>query len=112
LEFKSNKSLHRLQDAQAFRLEIFNALLLWAMGIINQQAVAQTLGYQDPIKNFDEPPQSPLLGPLPAVGISAKDAVDAPDGADQGKKVAELINELTDLVSEIGQGSVSATNQG
>ncbi len=113
LEFQSNKSLHRLQDAQAFRLEIFNAILLWAVGIIDQTAVAQTLGYQQPVVAYDTPPDSPLLGSIPTVGIGAKGADGVEGGttdttANDNNKILELIGELADLIQESAGQSVSA----
>lgn len=89
LVFNSNKSLHRLQDAQAFRLEIFNAVLLWALGIWNQQDVAQALGEQDPKQVYEEVPESPLLGPPPTIGISAKGTEE--EGATSASKIVKQV---------------------
>lgn len=62
LEFHKNKSLHRLQDAQAELLEIKVALMLWAAGVIDQQGFAQRLGFNTPVKPYALPPESNLLG--------------------------------------------------
>lgn len=62
LEFHPNKSLHRLQEAQAKLLEIRFLLMLWVCGIINQQEFAQALGYSDVDKELAEVPISSILG--------------------------------------------------
>lgn len=62
IEFNSNKSLHRLQDAQSMILEIKAALQLWASGVIDQMQFAQILGYSSIKTEHAEPPDSPLLG--------------------------------------------------
>jgi hypothetical protein len=78
LVFNPNKSLHRLQDAQAFRMEIFNAVLMWVLGIWNQQDVSQALGQQEPRTPMDAPPASPLLGRCrPLVSEQGTDGADA-----------------------------------
>jgi hypothetical protein len=100
IDFNPNKSLHRLQDAQAFRLEVFNAVLLWAIGIIDQNGVAQMLGYQTPKVAMEEPPPSPLLGPPPTVGISAKDAPEG-DGTGVPPEKMVTINGLIKQMQEV-----------
>lgn len=62
LEFNENKTLHRLQDAQAEAMEIKNALVLWVCGIIDQTMMSQRLGYNNPVKPLAEPPESDLIG--------------------------------------------------
>lgn len=62
LEFNSNKSLHRLQDAQAELLEIKIALMLWASGVLDQLGFAQELGYSTVATEHDEIPDSQILG--------------------------------------------------
>lgn len=62
LDFNTNKSLHRLQDAQSEILEIKVGLMLWATGIIDQQGFAQRLGFNTPIKELTEIPDSPIIG--------------------------------------------------
>lgn len=107
VQFLPNKSLHRLQDAQAQRLEIFNSILLWAMGFINQTQAAQQLGYQSPETAYETPPESPLLGPPPTVGISAKGADDegGATAAQPAKNVTLEISE--DQVGEMVERVVS-----
>jgi hypothetical protein len=106
LVFNPNKSLHRLQDAQAFRMEIFNAVLMWVLGIWNQQDVSQALGQQEPRTKMDTVPASPLLGPMPAVGIGAKgiDAADAPEGAaDSTSRIADVERKVAELVASVAE---------
>lgn len=62
LEFNSNKSLHRLQDAQSQLLEIKAGLMLWAAGIIDQMGFAQRIGFSSIKTEHTEPPESALLG--------------------------------------------------
>lgn len=62
LEFNSNKSLHRLQDAQSSILEIKFALMLWVAGVIDQLGFAQLLGYSSVKTEMKEPPDSQILG--------------------------------------------------
>lgn len=62
LEFNSNKSLHRLQDAQSMILEIKAALQLWVAGVIDQMQFAQILGYSSVKKVYATPPESNILG--------------------------------------------------
>jgi hypothetical protein len=62
LEFNPNKSLHRLQDAQSRLLEIKIGLMLWAAGILNQEEMAQELGYAQVSTEYDEIPDTPVLG--------------------------------------------------
>jgi hypothetical protein len=106
LEFLPNKSLHRLQDAQAQRLEIFNSLVLWVCGFIDQTGAAQILGYQAPIKQMDEPPASPLLGQLPTVGISAKGGGEEPPEGAPPKEPAKTFD-LEEFGDELVQRILS-----
>jgi hypothetical protein len=100
IDFNSNKSLHRLQDAQAQRLEIFNALVLWVTGVIDQAGFCQILGYQDPTTPLVDPPTSPLLGPFPSVGIGAKEPGDAGTEQTQPQRT-ESIHETLDAIVEM-----------
>lgn len=61
LQFNSNKTLQRLQVAQAETIEIRNAAMLWLSGLIDQIGYAQRLGYSDPKKVMEDPPPE-LLG--------------------------------------------------
>lgn len=71
LKFNDNKTLHRLQDAQAEAVEIRNALVKWLCGIIDQMGFAQELGYNDVKKEMEEPPPEALgEKPSPAQGDS------------------------------------------
>jgi hypothetical protein len=69
LSFKTNRSLNRLQEAQAKKVEIGNAFMLWLLGIIDQHGLAQELGYNEPKTEMAEPPES-LLGIQSAHAVS------------------------------------------
>lgn len=56
LQFKENKTLHRLQDAQSEALEIKNAGMLWLAGVINQLQFANRLGHSSVDTKLEEPP--------------------------------------------------------
>jgi len=56
IEFKSNKTLQRLQNAQAEAMEIRNSATLWLAGVLDQLGFAQRLGYDDVKTEYDEPP--------------------------------------------------------
>lgn len=58
LAFKENRSLNRLQEAQAKAAEIKNNYMLWVLGIIDQNDVAQNVGYSQPKTPMSEPPKS------------------------------------------------------
>lgn len=60
LQFKTNRSLNRLQEAQAEKVEISNAYMLWLLGIIDQMMLAHRLGYNEPKTPLEEPPESLL----------------------------------------------------
>jgi hypothetical protein len=62
LTFNENKTLHRVQDAQAEALEIKNGLALWATGAIDQLGFVQRLGISSPKTEYDLPPESRLIG--------------------------------------------------
>jgi hypothetical protein len=62
LTFNDNKTLNRLQNAQAQKQEIQNAVALWLTGIIDQLGFAQLLGYNQPKTEMATPPKVPLLG--------------------------------------------------
>lgn len=119
LEFNSNKSLHRLQDAQAELMEIRNSLLLWAAGIINQIDMAQRHGFDSPKEEFTEPPNSQLLGNGSAGGGAGPTSIATNDGnsADtkwlegegQLKMPDELRIKLMDLAKASGGSKTRAT---
>lgn len=71
LSFKENRSINRNQEATAEKQEIQNAFMKWLLGIINQNDVAQELGYSAPKTPLDEPPES-------LIGIASAHMVDAP----------------------------------
>lgn len=62
LSFNENRSLNRLQEASAERVEIANALMKWILGILDQVGVAQELGYSEPKVPMESPPERLLSG--------------------------------------------------
>jgi hypothetical protein len=73
ITFNENKTLTRLQNAQAEKVEIDNQASLWALGIILQTDVSQNLGYNEPKTPYDtiEASEYPLK--------SGKDSAEAVD---------------------------------
>lgn len=59
VSFNENKSLQRLQIAQARHTEIINSLMSWAAGFTNQVEAAHELGYPDVDTPLEEVPNSP-----------------------------------------------------
>lgn len=100
IDFNPNKSLHRLQDAQAFRLEVFNAVLLWALGFYTQQQAAQSIGFQNVATRYETPPESPLLGAPPSVGLAAKDAAGSQESDPKLQKMMDLLEQIQEVMSE------------
>lgn len=70
LSFNENRSLNRLQEAQAQKTEIQNAFMKWLLGIIDQVGVSHELGYSEPKQPMDTPPES-LIGIASAHGIDS-----------------------------------------
>lgn len=60
LQFHENRSLNRLQEAQAEKIEVANAYMKWLLGLIDQIGVAHELGYSEPKTPMDTPPDSLL----------------------------------------------------
>lgn len=58
LKFNQNRSLNRMQEAAAERIEIANAVMKWIIGVYDQRDVAQELGVSDPKIDMEEPPES------------------------------------------------------
>jgi len=67
LQFEENKTLNRLQQAQAHAIEIRNCITKWLIGVINQVEAAQELGYTEVAKPMAEPPPE-ALGEKPTGG--------------------------------------------
>lgn len=109
LDFNSNKTLHRLQDAQSELMEIRNSLMLWAAGIIDQTAVAQRHGYDQPMTAFDEPPDSGILGngsPGGGSGASSIGVGDTPGAAAGGGGEGKAFDDLfRDRIIELGKAA-------
>lgn len=57
LKFNNNRTLNRLTEAEAEKVEIYNAILLWIIGLLDQVGVAQRLGYAEPVTPMEEPPE-------------------------------------------------------
>lgn len=57
LEFRENKTLHRLHTAQAEQIELRNSLILWETGIIDQIMFGQRFGYAAPVRELELPPK-------------------------------------------------------
>lgn len=111
IHFKPNKTLHRLQDAQAESLELKNALTKWAMGINNQKQAAQELGYTTVATEYEEIPDSPILGS--AGNVNAEVDTDTqptgdgkPDNANDSKRAGQQVvlslEEYEELVESSG----------
>ena len=67
LDFKENRTLNRLQEAQAERAEIENSHTLWFLGIIDQLQVANRHGENQPKTAYELPPAPPKgLGKNPS----------------------------------------------
>jgi hypothetical protein len=98
LAFNPNKTLHRLQDAQAQALEIKNAALLWKAGVINQAGFAQIQGYSSVDTELEEVPEE-LIGGAGNLNSgdnssSGSDALDSTGGGkpnNQNNNSADLI---------------------
>lgn len=56
IEWNENRSLDRLAEAQAEKVEIANAYILWVLGVIDQTGVAQRVGYSDVKTPMERPP--------------------------------------------------------
>jgi len=104
IEFNSNKTLHRLQDAQAELMEIKNSLMLWAAGIINQLDMAQRHNYDQPKTEYDTPPDSGILGNASPGGGAGTDTIGTNDtNPDNGTKMPdELRMRIMDLAKAYG----------
>lgn len=57
--FNQNKTLQRLQNAQAHKIEIENAWIQWWLGVIDQTGFAQRTGEDRFVRQIDEPPPPP-----------------------------------------------------
>lgn len=82
IAFRPNKTLQRLQQAQADNMEIKNAHQKWLLGLIDQTDVAQELGYNEPKTKYDLPPVGTDGNPL--VDNDNKDEVNDEDETQTG----------------------------
>lgn len=97
IQFNPNKTLHRLQSAQAQLLEIRAALMLWAIGIFDQQDVAQYLGYSDVKEAYEDIPESAILGnssPGGGAGNTSTETVQPPESSDSSANQSDLLKML------------------
>lgn len=78
LQFKPNKTLHRLQIAQAEKIEIMNAWWLWYLKVLDHRGFSQRLGYAEPVKIIEEAPEPPELARVKAT--STQNREDGTDG--------------------------------
>lgn len=78
LQFKPNKTLHRLQIAQAEKLEIDNAWWLWFLDVIDHRGFAQRLGYAEPVNMLEKAPAPPAMVKSEAASTQARE--DGTDG--------------------------------
>jgi hypothetical protein len=79
LEFNENRSLNRVQEATAERIEIANAMMLWLLGIIDQTMAAQRVGYAEPkIPLESVPPELIGIASAHAIGDVPDSDFDAP----------------------------------
>lgn len=101
LVFNSNKTLHRLQNANSELLEIKNSLLLWAAGIIDQQDMAQRHGYDSVKRAFDEPPTSSILGNTSPGGGAGTNSTEGQEGQNEPERDSPLPPELRQRVVEL-----------
>lgn len=63
LNFKPNKTLHRLEEAKAENMEILNNVMLWVMGILDQQSVSHRMGYNEVATEIEKAPTNdPIFG--------------------------------------------------
>jgi hypothetical protein len=83
MTFNTNKTLHRMQEAQAEALELHNGLVLWVTGVIDQIGFAQRVGYGDVKVAYDQPPESPIIdnaGSVASAGSSTDNGNNTGDG--------------------------------
>jgi hypothetical protein len=87
LKFNPNKTLYRLQNAQAEALEIKNGALLWKARVINQDGFAQRLGYSSVDEALEEVPIELVTGSAGDVNTEGNDeqGSDAMDDTGGGK---------------------------
>lgn len=78
LTFNENRSINRAQEASAEKQEIYNAFLKWILGIIDQNDMAQELGYAQPKIPLEEPPDS-LIGIASAHMVNDADSGFVPE---------------------------------
>lgn len=63
LNFKPNKTLHRLEEAKAENMEILNNAMLWVLGMLDQQGVAHRMGFNEVATELGKAPTGdPIFG--------------------------------------------------
>lgn len=112
MTFKSNKTLHRLQDAQAHLLEIKAGLMMWVSGLIDQQGFAQHVGVNEIHEEMDEPPESQILGnssPGGGAGTnSTDDQIQPPARSDSGVELSPAARQWLQAQLDDIQANISA----
>lgn len=90
ITFNNNRTLNRLQEAQAEKTEIDNSIMLWLIGLLDQTGVAQRLGYSEPKLEMDRPPEEAVPGKRNRESGEPSENVDSSDTAvNQGIMVEE-----------------------
>jgi hypothetical protein len=84
IQFAENRSLNRLQEAQAEAAEIKNVAMKWLLGFIDQEQGAQELGYSEPKTPMEAVPD--VIG-----GALAAHGVDTPFQTNLGASVLESL---------------------
>lgn len=85
VQFHENKSLQRLQIAQAEHTEIINELMKWAAGITNQVDAAHALGHPDADTPLTEVPNSPWFSAGSSTPVAQPFSI-SPDPDDESNK--------------------------
>lgn len=79
ISFNQNRSLNRLQEAQAAKTEVANGFMKWLLGIIDQTMLSHELGYSEPAIPMDAPPAE-------LISIASAHEVEPPDISDFGNQ--------------------------
>ncbi len=103
IRFNDNKTLQRLQNAQAFRTELQNALILWMSGIYDQGDFAQSAGINSIRKPLTDPPETlyafaggTVVADEPQADNPPPPADDEGDGDSSGQTAESKILDLLD----------------
>lgn len=97
VKFNNNRELNRLQAAQAEKAEIEVAVLKWALGLYNQEAVSQELNTGDivqPYENVMDSPYAELQGKGGAAGAADPSAQPAATQAMLDDQQREIVTRI------------------